>query len=154
DAAKIREQLTSFFQFFPRRPLEPVTYPVESPQVGKRFAAEEFSTELSRVGLSWRTAGLTDSDTPFLDVLATALGAGSSSILNHELRERQHLVHSIASHVYTWRDSGMFGITAVCNPDKRKQVESSILAIVERMRSKEVNEQELHKAKMVFLSSE
>lgn len=154
DAAKIREQLTSFFQSFPRRPLEPVTYPVEPPQVGKRFVAEEFPTELSRVGFSWRTAGLTDSDTPTLDVLATVLGTGSSSILNCELRERQHLVHTITSHVYTWRDNGMFGITAVCNPDKRKQVESSILAVVERIRSREVKERELHKAKMVFLSLE
>jgi len=154
DAVKVREQLTSFFQFFPRRPLEPVTYPVEPPQVGRRFAAEEFPTELSRVGFSWRTAGLTDPDTPVLDMLATILGAGSSSILNRELREEQHLVHSINSHIYTWRDSGMFGITAVCNPDKRKQVESSVLSVVERMRSQEIGEQELHKAKMAFLSSE
>ncbi|QQY08704.1 MAG: insulinase family protein [Candidatus Xiphinematobacter sp.] len=154
DATQVREQLTSFFQIFPRRALEPVTYPVEPPQAGRRFIAEEFPTELSRVGFSWRTAGLTDSDTPILDVLATILGVGSSSVLNRELRERQRLVHSIASHVYTWRDSGIFGIVAVCNSDKRKQVESSILSIVEGVRSKEVGEQELRKAKMAFLSSE
>lgn len=154
DTAKVRTQLISFFQAYPRKPLDCIIPTTELSQSGKRLVGEEFTTELSRVGCSWKTPGLTDPDMPALDVLATILGVGDSSILNCQLREQEHLVHSIAANLYTWCDSGIFGIMALCNSDKRKTVESSILSIVERMCSQKINEQELHKAKMVFLSSE
>ncbi len=154
DSFKVREQLEAFFKEYPRKPLEPIVLPEEPPQVGKRFMAEEFSTELSRVGLSWRIPGLTNADVPALDVLSTILGTGDSSILNRELRERSHTVYSVSAQVIAFQDSGIFGIMAACDADKRKQAEQSALAFVEKIRSHGVTEQELHKAKMTFLASE
>lgn len=154
DALKVRDQLENFFKQYPRKALEPIVLPTEPPQVGRRFMAEEFPTELSRIGLSWKTPGLMDADMPAMDVLATILGTGESSILNRELRERNHIVHAVTAQVIAFQNCGIFGIMATCDADKRKQVENSALELVTRIRTKGVTEQELHKAKMAFLSSE
>ncbi len=154
DALKIRDQLEAFFKGYPRKPLETIALPMDPPQVGKRFMAEEFPTELSRVSLSWKTPGITDADMPALDVLATVLGTGDSSILNRELRERSHIVHAISAQVIPFQDCGIFGVMATCDADKRKQVQDSILELIAKIRSQGVTEQELQKAKLTFLSAE
>ncbi|PWU08038.1 MAG: hypothetical protein C5B47_05225, partial [Verrucomicrobia bacterium] len=154
NASKVRAQLETFFKDYPRKPLQNIVLPSEPPQVGKRFMAEEFPTELSRVSFAWRTPGLTDADMPALDVLATVLGTGDSSILNRELRERSHIVHAISAQVIAFQNCGILGIMATCDADKRKQVQDSVLKLIAKIRSEGLTEQELHKAKMTFLSSE
>lgn len=151
---EIRDQLERFFEKYPRKPLEPLMVATEREQMGRREAHEEFPTELTRLSLAWRIPGLTDPNTPALELLSLVLGSGRSSILNREIREKKRLVHSIFSGMYTLQTDGVFVIQAVCDPDKREEVEKEILAVLQQVKSKGVSAAELQKARASMLSSQ
>ena len=91
DAKKIHDELGKLFEAEPRRALAPVLIESEPRQMGRRDLHEEFPTELTRLTLSWRIPGLTNADTPALEILGEILGSGRSSILNREIRERKQI---------------------------------------------------------------
>ena len=154
DGAKIKAQLEEFFAKYPRTALEPVFVASEPKQIGKRVAREEFPTELTRTSLSWRIPGLTDPDTPALDLLGSVLGSGRSSILNQEIREKLRLAHSIDAGMFSLQTDGVFVIDALCDPDKRDAVEKEALAIVEKVKKSGVTAAELDKARRSLLSQQ
>lgn len=154
DAAAIRDQLEKFFEKYPRQALEPVYIASEPEQVGRREKEEEFPTELSRLALAWRIPGLTNPDTPALELLGDILGSGRSSLLNQEIREKQRLAPMISAGMYSMQTEGVFIIQSVCEPDKRKKIELESLAIVERIKKEGVSAEELEKSRRSLLSAQ
>jgi zinc protease len=152
DAQKIRQQLETFFEKYPRRAIEPVLVTSEPEQIGRRDAHEEFPTELTRLALTWRIPGLTDPDTPALELLGDVLGSGRSSILNQKIREQLRLAHSIDAGMFSLQTDGVWGIDAMCDPDKRQAVEKEALAIVEKVKKDGVSQAALDKARRSMLS--
>ena len=154
DAAKIKTQIETFFEKYPRQALQPVFVATEPPQAGRRDAHEEFPTELTRLSLAWPVPSATDADTPAIDMLGTILGGGSSSPLNQEIREKKQLAFSIDAGSYALADEGIFAIQAVCAPEKRDAVEHEALAILDRVRKEGVTAAELEKARKSLLSTQ
>jgi zinc protease len=154
DAQKIREELGKLFDAQPRRALDPVYVAQEPLQLGRRDAHEEFPTELSRLALSWRIPGLTNPDTPALELLGEILGSGRSSILNREIRERKQLAHAVSAGTLAMQNEGVFVIQAVADPDKREAVEKEALALVEQIKAKGVSAEELERARKSILSNQ
>jgi zinc protease len=154
DAQKIRQQLETFFEKHPRRAIEPVPVAVEPEQIGRRDAHEEFPTELTRLSLTWRIPGLTDPDTPALELLGDVLGSGRSSQLNQKIREQLRLAHSISAGMFSLQTDGVWGIQAVCDPDKREAVEKEALAILEKVKKDGVSQADLDKARRSLLSQQ
>ena len=154
DAGKVREQIEAAFKDEPRRPLEPLTMPAEPAQVGRRDAHEDFATELSRTSLAWRIPGLTHPDTPALDLLGGVLGSGRSSLLNEDLREKKHLVHSIDAGMFSLQTDGVFVVQAVCDPAKRPAVEAESLALLDRVKKNGVSQEDLDKARRSMLADQ
>ena len=154
DADKIHDELGKLFETQPRRALEPVYVATEPPQLGRRDAHEEFPTELTRLTLAWRVPGLTNPDTPALDLLGEILGSGRSSLLNTDLRERKQLAHSVSAGMMSMQNEGVFVIQAVTDPDKREAVEKESLQILDGIKTKGVTEAELDRARRSLLSSQ
>ncbi|MFA7345688.1 MAG: pitrilysin family protein [Terrimicrobiaceae bacterium] len=154
DADKIHDDLGKLFETQPRRALEPVFVATEPVQIGRRDAHEEFPTELTRLSLAWRVPGLTDPDTPALDLLGEILGSGRSSLLNTDIRERKHLAHSVSAGMMSLQDEGVFVIQAVTDPGKREAVEKESLQIVDGIKSKGVTEAEIDRARRGLLSNQ
>lgn len=154
DAAALRDQLAKAFDTQPRQALDPVYVKTEPPQLGRRDVHEEFPTELSRSALAWRIPGMTNPDTPALDLLGDILGSGRTSALNQEIRERKQLAHSIDAGMYSMQNEGVFVIQAVTDPDKREVVEREALAILERVKKDGVTPAELERAKRSLLSNQ
>ena len=154
DAKKIREQVEEAFKKYSRQPLEPLYVLSEPEQIGRREAHEEFPTELTRFSLAWRVPGLTNPDTPALELLGDVLGSGRSSLLNQELREQQQIVHSIDSGVFSLQTDGVFIIQALCDPAQRSAVEREALAVVERIKETGGTQAELDKARRSMLASQ
>ena len=152
DAQKIRAQLEAFFEKYPRRPIEPLLVESEPVQIGRREAHEEFPTELTRLALTWRIPGLTDPDTPALDLLGDVLGSGRSCLLNQKLREQLRLVHSVDAGMFSLQTDGVWSIDAMCDPDKREAVEKEALALVEQVKKEGVKQADLDKARRSMLS--
>lgn len=154
DAKQILAQVEELFKDQPRQKLEPVYVATEPEQVGRRDVHEEFPTELTRLSLAWRIPGLTNPDTPALDLLGNVLGNGRSSILNQTLREKDQVAHSVDSGMYSLQTDGVFIIQAVTDPDKREAAEKAALAIVEKIKKDGVTQAELDKARRTMLSDQ
>ncbi len=153
-AEKIRAQLEEAFKNYPRHALEPVFVEKEPEQIGRREAHEEFPTELTRLSLAWRIPGLTHPDTPALELLGDVLGSGRSSMLNQELREKQHTVHSVDAGMFSLQTDGVFVIQALCDPAERSTAEMQALAVVERIKKDGGSQAELDKARRSMLANQ
>ncbi len=153
NASEIRDQLAAYFEKYPRIALEPVTIAEEPPQLGKQVGRDTFPTDLSRMNIAWRAPGMTSPDAPAVELLSAVLGAGTSSILNTDLREKKGLVHQIGAGLYTLTPKeGLIYVGAVADPDKRDAAEKEIMIQVERVARDGVTTEELAKAKKGLLS--
>ncbi|MGH8047810.1 MAG: M16 family metallopeptidase [Chthoniobacterales bacterium] len=154
DADKVKQQLETWFEKYPRVAIEPVYVATEPPQAGRRDAHEEFPTEITRMSLAWPIPAVTDPDMPALDVLGTVLGGGASSPLNQEIREKKKLAYSVDAGSYSLTNGGIFAVQAVCAPEQREAVEREALAIIKRVQKDGVTAAELDKARRSLLSSQ
>jgi zinc protease len=151
DPNAVRAQLATYFVDYPSRPLEPRYIPAEPRQQGRREVNEEFSTDLTRLAMSWHVPGITHPDVPALDLLSTILGDGRSSRLYRRLREEKGLVFGISAYSYTPGDPGLLGIDATLEPGKRAEAEETILELVRDLQAHGVSAEELAKAKKISL---
>lgn len=154
DADAVKAQLESFFEKYPRKPLEPVFVQQEPPQVGARRVEEEFPTELTRLNLAWPLPPITSPDTPALDVLGYVLGGGASSPLNQDIREKKRLAFQIGAGSYALDDGGLFAIQAVCDPDKRDEVERESLEILRNLQTSGIDQAAIDKARNALLAGQ
>ncbi|HEY5793156.1 MAG TPA: pitrilysin family protein [Chthoniobacterales bacterium] len=154
DAAKLKTQLETYFEKYPRAPLPPVFIPTEPEQMGRREVNQEFPTELTRLYLAWRVPGMDHPDAAALEILGQILGAGRSSILNLDIREKQQLAHSISAGVFSMPGQGVFFVGAVTDPDKRAAVETEALKLIEQLKARGVTAEEVEKSRRNLLSSQ
>ena len=126
--AAIRERLEKI----PRTTREPVLVPAEPPQLAERFLRKTGAYEVTRLAWVFHATDLADPDTPALDVLASAVGSGRSSLLVKRLREERQIVLDVDAWSYTPKDPGLFGIHAECEPDQETEVVAALRAEVAR----------------------
>ncbi|MGD9613271.1 MAG: M16 family metallopeptidase [Kiritimatiellia bacterium] len=126
--AAIRERLGKI----PRTPRGPVAIPAEPPQLAERAGRQTGPYEVARIGWVFHATDLADPDTPALDVLASVVGSGRSSLLVKRLREERRIVLDVDAWSYTPKDPGLFGIGAECEPDKEAEAVAALRAEVAR----------------------
>ena len=126
DFAAIRAVIDQHFGAAPRAPLALVPLPDEPLQLAPRARHLFEDVQLTRAGLAWPIPGLTHLDAPALDLLATILGYGDSSILWQAIREKARLVHSIDAHAWNPGSGGLFCVSFTCDADRREAAASAI----------------------------
>jgi zinc protease len=151
-AAEVEEQISAAFANAKSRPMPPAVLPEEPPQVAGREIIEEAPIELGHFHFSWHIPALRHPDVPILDVLATLLGGGRSSRLYQQVRQKRGLVTSVDAWTYSPGNPGLFGMSAVLEPDRFEAARNAMLAELERMKSKPVSKAELGKAVKQFIS--
>jgi zinc protease len=155
DPARVRAQITQLMGEWPRRSLSPVCIPEEPPQVSGHSVAEESRTaaEQARLHVAYQTCDFRHPDSAPLEVMAVIAGRGMSSRLYQELREKGKLVHEVDAWSSTpaWR--GLFGSSAIADPDKVDMARSAILSELEKFKDRPVSPGELSKALKMALSS-
>jgi zinc protease len=119
DLAATRAAVGQHFGGAPRMRLAPVHVPEEPAQLAPRAEHRYEDVEITRAVLAWPIPGLAHEDAPVLDLLATILGHGDSSVLWREIRERAGLVHSIDASSWNPGTSGLFCISITCDAAKR-----------------------------------
>jgi len=149
-AEEVEQQIRAAFATSRARPMPPSVLPQEPKQVAARAVIEEAPIELSHFHLSWHIPDLRDPDIPFLDVLATLLGGGRSSRLYQEVREKKGLVNSVDAWTYTPGNPGLFGMSAMVEPDKYEAAQQAMLEELERVRKDGIAPEELAKAVKQF----
>ena len=146
----IRETMSGFA----RRARKPTVRPAEPPQLAPRFARKTGAYNVSRFHVAFHTVSLDHPDAPALDVLASIVGAGRSSRLVNEIKERQRLVHAISAWSSTPRDAGLFGITATFEPSNESAALQAVEEEVKSWLDKPFSDEELEKARRMVLVGE
>jgi len=150
NAVEVEEQIRVSFSASKARPMPPAVLPAEPKQTAAREVTEEAPIEMGHFHFSWHIPELRHPDVPILDVLGTLLGSGRSSRLYQQVREKKGLVNSVDAWTYSPGNPGLFGMSAVVEPDKYDDACAAMLAEVERMKNKPVSKAELTKAVKQF----
>jgi zinc protease len=152
-AKQVEAQVRAAFAQAKARAMPPSVLPEEPKQMAAREVIEEAPIELGHLHFSWHIPDLRHPDVPLLDVLATLLGNGRSSRLYQEVREKQGVVTSVDAWTYTPGNPGLFGMSAVVEPDKFNAAREAMLGQVERMKTELMTPEELTKAVKQFTAS-
>lgn len=151
-ADAVEEQIRAAFANAKARPMPPAVLPEEPAQTAAREVIEEAPIEMGHFHFSWHIPDLRHPDVPVLDVLATLLGSGRSSRLYQQVRQKQGLVASADAWTYNPGNPGLFGMSAVVEPDKFEAARAAMLAELEKMKARPVPKPELAKAVKQFIS--
>lgn len=152
NADAVHEELLRWVGHLPRVALEPVWIPSEPRQMAPREVHEEFPTELTRLCLAWHVPDVRHEDIPALDLLGSVLGDGRSARLYRALREELGIVHSVSAWCYAPTESGLFGLSAVLDPERVQEVRASLLAQLRAVAENGVQLAELEKVRRMRLS--
>ena len=146
DPVATRAAVEEHFGRAPRVRLAPVLVPDEPSQLAPRTEHRFETVELTRAVLAWPIPGLAHEDAPVLDLLATILGNGDSSVLWHEIREALALVHTIDTSSWNPGTTGLFCVSFTCDADKRGAATAAILATLKRCVTRGFSASQLKKA--------
>ena len=102
----------------------------------------------AQLGLSYPSVHMNDADMYPLDLLATMLGDGDSSVFVEELRDKQQLVSSVGAEDDTPSyDRGSFGVMMQLDPTKIPAATAAVKQIIEQIKTKGVTAEQLDRAK-------
>lgn len=150
EADAVINQIREAYSDAKTRPLAPLALSEEPKQAGQREIVEEGSVELGHFHFAWHIPDIRHPDIPALDVLATILGHGQSSRLYQQIREKSGLVHMVDAFTYCPGNPGLFGMSAVVDPDKFDAARTAMLAEVDEVKKNSVSPAELAKSVKQF----
>jgi len=130
-----------------RRTRRTIVLPAESRQSASRTIRQTGPYQVTRMGCVWQTVPLNHPDAAALEVLAVVTGQGDSSRLTLEYRDRLRWVHEISAWSYTPREAGLFGISAVFDPERETDLVNVLQAEVERWTTNPFPDESIEKAR-------
>jgi len=110
------------------------------------------SVRESHLAIAWHIPGIRHEDIGALDVASIILGQGDSSRLILEVKRKQERVSDVYAYSYTPRDPGLLVAGATLPPAELEGALDAILEQVFRLRSEDVTDEELRKAKTIIES--
>ena len=125
-------------------------YPKEAPLTKQQKKVEYIKTESGYMVIGFRGTPISNSESYAMDVLATILGEGRSSILNQVLKEKKRLAFSVEAGNSTMKDDGIFYITTSFVPDKCKAVQDAIFAEIKKIQKNGITDDQLQLAKNII----
>lgn len=146
DDLTIDEKVKKYFSNV--REKDPITaLPVKEAQTKQELKAFDKKTDQSHFALGVRTFDRFDVRNEALAVMSVIMGAGMSSRLFTEVREKRGMAYYISSSADTFADTGYFG--AYGGVDNARLEEALLVVIGEfaKMRDELVSQRELTKAK-------
>ncbi len=149
DTNHVLERIKETFNSEPKKQMKNI-YPKELPLSKQLKKVEYLQTNSGYMLVGFRGVSIDDKDAYALDVLATILGEGRSSVLNQVLKEKKRLAYSIDAGNSTSKDDGIFYISANFEPDKCKQVQTAIFDEIQKIQKDGVTEEQLTLAKNII----
>jgi zinc protease len=149
---EVKDKIKTAFKDFERSSLEPIYLPQEPVQIGLRRSEIEKEVNITHIEMGYHIPSIYNDDVYALDVLAVILGDGKSSRLYQQIKEKLGLVHSIDAYSWTPANPGLFGISVLCDEDKRAKAEPAIFKEIAQIQNNKVPDAELNKAKKMIAS--
>ena len=108
-------------------------------------------TEYGYMMIGFRGVDINNSETYALDVLAEILGGGKSSRLYRDIKEQKGLAFSISASNGSYRDDGIFYISANFTPSSLDKLEKAIFEEIANIQKYGVTDEELNRAKNMLV---
>ncbi len=105
---------------------EKSVYPKEKPLTEQKRKVEYLPTQSGYMLIGFRGVNINDSDGYALDVLATILGDGRTSVFYRNIKDKLRLAFAISASNASFRDDGIFYISTNFTPDKLCKLEDKI----------------------------
>lgn len=125
-------------------------YPKEEQLTKQQKKIEYIDTESGYMIIGFRGTPIDNKDSYALDVLATILGDGRSSVLNQVLKEKKRIAFSVDAGNSTFRDDGIFYISANFKPEKCKVVQDTIFDEIKKIQTNGITDEQLNLAKNII----
>lgn len=154
DMETLETELMTTFARAKGRSLRPVQIPSEPPQLSRREERLLGDVQICRGIMAYRIPSLGHPDAPALDLLASILGRGQSSLLWQRLREERELVHNISAAAWNPGDAGLFWISYTSETGQRAAVEAAVEELLTACAEEGVTEAQLAKARRQALVGE
>lgn len=107
--------------------------------------------ENARLMMAWTSPGVDELTTACgLDLLSVLLASGRTSRLIRDLREEQQLVRYICCNFSLQKESSLFTISAVLEPENLERVETAIKKHLQDIITNGISEQELRRAQRLL----
>lgn len=129
---------------------EKSVYPKEKPLTKQKRKVEYLPAQSGYMLIGFRGVELNNSDTYALDVLATILGDGRSSVFYKNIKDRLQLAFSIDASNAGFRDDGMFYISANFLPEKLNKLENEIFCEIAAVQKNGVTDDQINLAKNII----
>lgn len=122
----------------------------EKPLLTKRIKIDYQPVQSSYLLIGYRGVDAFNNDTYALDVLATILGEGRSSIFYQTIKEQKQLAYSISASNATYREDGIFSIGASFTADKVDKLQKAIFEEIAKIQKQGVTPEQLKLAQNVI----
>lgn len=137
------------FKTAPRKIVKNINKPEK--QLSKKIVKTDYQpVQGGYLMIGYRSTTAFNPDTYALDVLATILGDGRSSVLYQTVKEQKQLAYSISANNSTFREDGMFTINADFSPENSAKLQSAIYEEVAKIRKHGVSAEQLNIAKNII----
>jgi zinc protease len=138
----------------PRTQLSTPVIPGELPQLAPRRAFITGDVSICRGSVAYRVPGIGHEDGPALDMLASILGNGESSVLCQALRMRRQLVNDIDVSCWNPGKTGLFWISYNSDTGTSEKVEAAIHEEIEAKIKAGFTQEELDRARRLTMTNE
>ena len=150
DAQKAIAKIQQCFNQEYRKPVKK-NFRKEGQLQSQKRKVEYTDTESGYLMMGFRGADISDNATFALDVLSEVLGGGKSSKLYRNIKEQKGLAYSISASNGSYRDDGIFYITANFTPSSLEKLEKSIFEEIAYIQKYGITDEELQRAKNMII---
>ena len=147
DPEEIKDAVAATFGKIKKRKTPACELPPEPEQNRTRTFVLGRDVSTGYFSFAFHTPSASHADTPVLDVISGILGTGDSSRLYRKLKEQNATVNDIYAYAYSLKESGLFIVGGVLDPEKVKKASTEIIAEIELIKNEPVGAEELARAK-------
>lgn len=142
----VLEKIKRNFKCNPQKPPKS-NYPKEKQLTKQAKKIAYLPSQSGYMLIGFRGTAISDPDSYALDVLATILGEGRSSVFYQDIKNKSQLAYSISASNAGFRDDGIFYISANFTPDKLNKLEKTIFDKINEIKQNGVTQEQISLAK-------
>ena len=150
DTAKAVQKISECFAQDYRKPVK-MNFRAEHQLQGQKRKVDYTDAQSGYLMMGFRGVNISNNETYALDVLAEILGGGKSSRLYRDIKEQKGLAYSISASNGSYKDDGIFCISANYVPSNIEKLEKSIFEEIKNIQKYGITEEELERAKNIII---
>lgn len=142
---KVKQEFNSSYKKTPQN-----NYPKDGFLTSQKRRTDYTQTQSGYMLIGFKGVKATDKDTYALDVLGTILGDGRSSVFYKNIKDKKQLAFNISASNGTFKDDGIFYISANFIPDNLEKLEENIFAEISNIQKNGVTLEQVKLAQNII----